>query len=158
MNSETKKPGKDVTGDELTELIIGAAIRVHTESGPGFLESVYEEALAVELRLSGLQFERQKPVPIFYRARPVGEHRVDLFVENSIVVELKATTAFEKIHFAVPTFLPESSGRHERAAPEFRRNPINNQESRARVSFASRQRRGNFILNPGFLVSEFNYA
>ncbi len=101
MNSEARNPGKDVTGDELTERIIGAAIRVHTELGPGFLESIYEEALAVELRLGGLQFERQKPVPIFYRARPVGEHRVDLFVENSIVMELKATTAFEKIHFAV---------------------------------------------------------
>ena len=101
MNSETRKPGKEVSSDKLTEQIIGAAIRVHTELGPGFLESIYEEALAVEFRLIGLHFERQKPVPIFYRARPVGEHRVDLFVENSVVIELKATTAIEKVHFAV---------------------------------------------------------
>ena len=101
MNSETRKPGQEVTGDELTERIIGAAIRIHTELRPGFLESIYEEASAVELRFSGLQFEQQKPVPIFYRAQPVGEHRVDLFIENSIVVELKATTTVENIHFAV---------------------------------------------------------
>ena len=86
---------------ELTERIIGAAIRVHTELGPGFLESIYEEALSVELRLLGIQFERQKPVPIFYRAHPVGEHRVDLLIEGSVVVELKATTALEKVHFAI---------------------------------------------------------
>ena len=86
---------------ELTERIIGAAIRVHTELGPGFLESIYEEALSVELRLLGIQFERQKPVPIFYRAHPIGEHRVDLLIEGSVVVELKATTALEKVHFAI---------------------------------------------------------
>jgi GxxExxY protein len=140
MNSESKKPGKEVTGDELIERIIGAAIRVHTELGPGFLESIYEEALSVELRLSGLEFERQKPVPIFYRAQPVGEHRVDLFVENSIVVELKATTTFEKIHFAVlRSYLKALGVAHGLL-----------------LNFAGR--RGNFILNPGFLVSEFNYA
>lgn len=101
MNSEARKPGNEVVGDKLTEQVIGAAIRVHTELGPGFLESIYEEALAVEFRLLGLPFERQKPVPIFYRAQPVGEHRIDLFVEKSLVVELKATTALEKVHFAV---------------------------------------------------------
>lgn len=87
--------------DDLTEQIIGTAIRVHTELGPGFLEAIYEEALSVELRFMGLQFDRQKPVPMFYRAQPIGEHRVDLLVENSILVELKATTALEKIHFAI---------------------------------------------------------
>jgi GxxExxY protein len=101
MNSETRKLGKEITGGELAERIIGAAIRVHTKLGAGFLEAIYEEALAVELRFSGLQFEHQKPVPIFYRAQPVGEHRIDLFIENSIVVELKATTTVENIHFAV---------------------------------------------------------
>jgi len=86
---------------ELTDRVIGAAIRVHSELGPGFLESIYEEALAVELRLLGIQFERQKPVPIFYRAQPIGEHRVDLLIEGCVVVELKATIALEKIHFAI---------------------------------------------------------
>ncbi len=85
----------------MTEQIIGAAIRVHRELGPGFLESIHEEAISVELRLMHLQFERQKPVPIFYRGQPVGEHRVDLLVERSVVVELKAISNFENIHFAV---------------------------------------------------------
>lgn len=81
--------------------MIGAAIRVHTELGPGFLESLYEEALGVELRGLGIQFERQKPVPIFYRGQPIGEHRVDLLVESAVVLELKATSALEKVHFAI---------------------------------------------------------
>lgn len=101
MNLETRKPGEELGNRELTERIIGAAIRVHRELGPGFLESIYEEAMSVELRLMQAQFERQKPVPIFYRGHPVGEHRVDLLVENSVVVELKAISTFENIHFAV---------------------------------------------------------
>ncbi len=98
---ETRKPGRELGNYELTERVIGAAIRVHAELGPGFLESIYEEALSVELRLLGIQFERQKPVPIFYRAQAIGEHRVDLLVEGHVVVELKAITALEKVHFAV---------------------------------------------------------
>ncbi|MGZ5565362.1 MAG: GxxExxY protein [Chthoniobacterales bacterium] len=101
MNLETRKPGKELGNAALTDRIISAAIRVHTELGPGFLESLYEEALAVELRLSGIQLERQKPVPIFYRGQPIGEHRVDLLIEQTIVVELKATNALEKVHFAI---------------------------------------------------------
>ncbi|MFL6526734.1 MAG: GxxExxY protein [Chthoniobacterales bacterium] len=103
MNSETRKPGRQADTDlnDLTERIIGAAIRVHTELGPGFLESLYEEALAIELRALGIEFERQKPVPIFYRGHAIGEHRVDLLVDMSLVVELKAMVALEKVHFAV---------------------------------------------------------
>lgn len=101
INLESRKPGREEGNSELRERIIGAAIRVHTELGPGFLESIYEEALAVEFRHLGLQFERQKPVPIFYRAQPIGEHRVDLLVELSVVIELKAIVALEKVHFAV---------------------------------------------------------
>lgn len=101
MNSETRKLGREETVDELSERIIGAAIRVHTELGPGFQESLYEEALSIELRALGIAFDRQKPVPIFYRAQPIGEHRVDLIIERSVVVELKATAALEKVHFAI---------------------------------------------------------
>ena len=60
MNLETRKPGKELQSEQLTERIIGAAIRVHTELGPGFLESIYEEALAIELTAASLAFERQK--------------------------------------------------------------------------------------------------
>ena len=86
---------------QLTERIIGAALRVHRELGPGFLKSIYEEALGVELRLIGLQFERQKPVPVFYRGHAIGEHRLDLLIESQLIVELKAVGSLENIHFAI---------------------------------------------------------
>ncbi len=86
--------------DQLTSRIIAAAISVHKALGPGFLESVYEQALAVEMTASGLRFERQKSVPIEYRGQTVGEHRLDLLVEEAVVVELKAVTELELIFFA----------------------------------------------------------
>ena len=101
MNLETRKPGEELGQLELTERIIGAAVRVHRELGPGFLESIYEEALAVELRLLGLAVERQKPVPLFYRGHPIGEHRLDLLVDSKVILELKAISALENIHFAI---------------------------------------------------------
>ncbi len=69
--------------------------------GPGFLESVYEEALAVEFALSGIQFVRQYQVPLFYKDHQIGEHRLDFLVEARIVVELKAISGLYDIHFAV---------------------------------------------------------
>ena len=86
---------------QLTDRIISSAIHVHRELGPGFLESIYEEALAVEFALSGVQFIRQKPIPLFYKDHQVGEHRLDFLVEGKIVVELKAISALEDIHFAI---------------------------------------------------------
>jgi len=86
---------------DLTGEIIGAAIRVHQELGPGFLESVYEEALCIELTEARLAFARQWPVKLMYRQKPVGEHRLDLLVEGKIVVELKTAVAFDPIHFAI---------------------------------------------------------
>jgi GxxExxY protein len=101
MNQESRKAGKDLQHRAITERIIGAAIRVHKDLGPGFLEAVYEEALAVEFALSGIQFVRQKQIPLFYRDHQIGEHRLDFLVEGIIVVELKASSALENIHFAV---------------------------------------------------------
>src|SRR2546421_5015282 len=101
MNKENRKTGKILRDSEITEPIIAAAIRVHRELGPGFLESVYEEALAVEFALSGIQFIRQKAVPLFYKDHQIGEHRLDFLVEATIVVELKATRSLEDIHFAI---------------------------------------------------------
>ncbi len=86
--------------EQLTGKIIGAAIAVHRELGPGYLESIYEEALCTELAAVGLRFRRQVPVAIHYRGRTVGEHRLDLIIEDAVVVELKAIHAFEDIHFA----------------------------------------------------------
>ena len=86
---------------DLTDRIISAAIRVHRDLGPGFLENIYEEALAVEFALSGIQFVRQKAIPLFYKDHQIGEHRLDFLVEGKLIVELKAISALEDIHFAV---------------------------------------------------------
>jgi GxxExxY protein len=101
MNQESRKAGKNLRNRELTDRIISAAIRVHRDLGPGFLEGIYEEALAVEFALSGIQFIRQKPIPLFYKDHQIGEHRLDFLVEEKIIVELKAISALEDIHFAI---------------------------------------------------------
>ena len=86
--------------EELTGKIIGAAIRVHKELGPGFVESIYEEAMAIELQATGIPFERQKLVRVLYLGQPVGEHRLDLLVDKTVVVELKAVSELQDIFFA----------------------------------------------------------
>ena len=101
MNLEARKPGKELGNRDLTERIIAAAIRVHRELGPGFLENMYEEALAIELSTAAIRFERQKLLPIFYREHLIGEHRLDFLVDQKVIVELKAIAAFENIHFAI---------------------------------------------------------
>lgn len=101
MNQENRKAGKGLRSEELSNRVIGAAIRVHRELGPGFLESVYEQALSVEFALSGIQFIRQHPIPLFYKDHQIGEHRLDFLVEKTLVVELKATAKLEDIHFAI---------------------------------------------------------
>ena len=74
-----------ITGD-----IIGSAMEVHRRLGPGFLESVYEEALAVELRLKKIKFERQKELPVYYRETIIKKFTCDLLIEGQVIVELKA--------------------------------------------------------------------
>jgi len=83
--------------DPLTEKIIGCAIEVHRTLGPGLLEITYESTLAVELKLAGLNFERQLVVPITYKGQPVGEYRLDLVGEKSVVVEIKSVDRFDPI-------------------------------------------------------------
>src|SRR6266853_7037961 len=101
MNLEARKPRSELGNKELTDRIIGAAIRVHKELGPGFLEIMYEEALAIELAAAAITFERQKLLPIFYREHLIGEHRLDFLVEQKVILELKAISALEDIHFAI---------------------------------------------------------
>ena len=86
---------------DLSGRVIEAAIRVHRALGPGFLESVYEAALCVELRVQGIAFERQKAIKLLYRDVEVGEHRLDILVEGKLLVELKAVTAIEDIFFVI---------------------------------------------------------
>lgn len=93
--------GGPLPDKELTEKIIAAAMEVHRILGPGFVESVYEEALCIELRHRGIAYERQKPVGIPFRGEKAGEHRLDLLVESRAIVELKAVKDFEPIFFAI---------------------------------------------------------
>ena len=92
---------------KLTDRIIAAAIRIHKELGPGFLEIMYEEALSIELAAAGLAFERQKLLPIFYREHLIGEHRLDLLVEGEVIVEFKGLFSDRGYSFRYCPFLPE---------------------------------------------------
>ena len=86
---------------ELSSRVIEAAIAVHKSLGPGFLESVYENALCIELRQMGIAYEQQKALDVFYQGEVVGQHRLDLLVEGTLLVELKAVRALEDVFFAV---------------------------------------------------------
>src|SRR6184192_1526460 len=101
MSEESRNAGKELRDSEITDAIISAAIAVHRELAPGFLESIYEQALAVEFALRGIAFVRQKLIPLFYRDHQIGEHRLDFLVDEKIIVELKAITELEDIHFAI---------------------------------------------------------
>ena len=90
----------DANTDEFAKAVIGAAIEVHRVLGPGYLESVYEEALAVELKLRNIPFERQKSMAVDYKGHPVGEGRMDILVGGCLIVELKAADALAPIHTA----------------------------------------------------------
>ena len=87
--------------EELTGKIIGAAIEVHRELGPGFLESIYENALFIELQRQGLHVAQQMLVPVHYRGQKVGQHRLDLLVDTTIIVELKTAVDFEDVHYSI---------------------------------------------------------
>ncbi|HEY1768813.1 MAG TPA: GxxExxY protein [Chthoniobacterales bacterium] len=124
MNQESRKAGKDLRGRRVTQPIIGAAIAVRRALGPGFLESIYEEALAVEFALEGIAFVRQKPVALFYKDHQIGEHRLDFVVENLIVVELKAIRALEDIHFAIGRSYLKATGLHDGPLLNFATSPL----------------------------------
>ena len=110
MSEESRNAGKELRDSEITDAIISAAIAVHRERGPGFLESICEQALAVEFALRGIAFVRQKLIPLFYRDHQIGEHRLDFLVDEKIVVELKAIDAFENVHFAIVRSYLKASG------------------------------------------------
>ena len=91
-----------MTDKQLTHEIIGAAIAVHRELGPGLLEAVYEECLCHELSLRGLAFDRQKPIPVVYRGTKLDcGYRADIVVSGSVIVEIKAIANVAPIHEAV---------------------------------------------------------
>jgi GxxExxY protein len=89
----------DGTGmDELSGRVIGAAMRVHSVLGPGFNELVYQNALAVEMRLEGIPFEREVKLEVQYRGELVGHYRADLLVAGSLILELKAVQSILPEH------------------------------------------------------------
>lgn len=93
--------GTEEQDDQLTRQIIGAAMRIHSQLGPGLLESAYEACLEFELRERGLEVERQKPLPIIYREVQLDcGYRLDLLVQNTVVVELKSVDQLMPIHTA----------------------------------------------------------
>jgi GxxExxY protein len=86
-----------VERDPLTEKVIGCAIEVHKNLGPGLLENIYESALCAELETTGLLFRRQSIFPVIYKGKPIGEHRIDLIIANALIVELKSVERFDPI-------------------------------------------------------------
>jgi GxxExxY protein len=87
--------------NEITQKIIGCAIEVHKALGPGLLESAYEECLAFELTKAGFNINRQQPTPVVYKdIKLVCGYRIDILVENSIVLELKVVDEFNPVHQA----------------------------------------------------------
>lgn len=95
MNSPTQSPS-----DVLTARAINAIINVHQALGPGFLENIYHRALRIELRHQGLRADVEREVTIRYRGEVVGRHRLDIVVENQLIIELKTVQALGRAHYA----------------------------------------------------------
>jgi GxxExxY protein len=85
---------------DITERIIGCAMKVHNCLGNGFQEVIYQRALAIEMGNQNINFEREMEMPIFYERIQIGTRRVDFFVEEKIMVEIKAVTQLERVHLA----------------------------------------------------------
>jgi len=104
MNGEEAKKAKRVEPsaeiDQLATKVIGAVIEVHKLLGPGYLEAVYEEAMCIEMAERGIPFRRQVSISVDYKGHRVGEGRIDLFVGEKLIVELKAVEALQPIHDA----------------------------------------------------------
>ena len=105
MNTESTE--KTLVDNKLTEKVMGCAIKVHSELGPGLLESAYEECLFYELSKSGIHVEKQKALPLkYYDVFLECGYRVDLLVENQLIVEIKACESITDVHKAqVLTYL-----------------------------------------------------
>jgi GxxExxY protein len=87
--------------NQIIQIIIGCAIEVHKHLGPGLLESAYAECMIYELQNSGLRIETQKPVPVIYKERKLDYgYRIDILVEDTVIIELKSLDAFNPVHEA----------------------------------------------------------
>ena len=114
--SDAKIPVKairvDMPENAITERIIKCAIAVHRELGPGLLENVYEQAMDIECSLNGLSVQRQLRVPVLYRGKPIGEYKLDMLIDDSVIVEIKSVERFDPVFEAqVLTYL-KITGKH----------------------------------------------
>lgn len=91
---------KEYLYSDITEKIIGCAMTVHNTLGNGFQEVIYQRALVIEMALQGLSFSRELEMPIFYRDEDIGTRRVDFFVEEKVMVEIKAVSELNNTHLA----------------------------------------------------------
>lgn len=91
---------KEYPLSDLTGKIIGCAMEVHRHLGNGFQEVIYQRALAIEMRMQGIEFSREHEMEIFYKGEDIGMRRVDFFVEGQVMVELKAVIQLEDVHLA----------------------------------------------------------
>ena len=102
-----------MTENDITEIIIGCAIKIHKNLGPGLLESAYQECLFYELKQAGLKVEKEKPLPLIYEEVKLEcGYRIDLLVENKVIVELKSVEALNDVHLAqILTYLKLSNNK-----------------------------------------------
>ncbi len=102
----------EILHKELSYAVVGAAMEVHRELGPGFLEAVYQTALAYELTQRSIPFEEQKSLPVYYKDQLIGEYKADFVVDGKIILELKAISALnsahqiQALHYLAATRLP----------------------------------------------------
>jgi GxxExxY protein len=96
-----------MTANELSHVAIGKAIEVHSRLGPGLFERIYEKALLFEMRSAGLTVLEQMDLPVLYKEQDLGiGYRIDLLVENKLIIEVKAISAFDDIHLSqIMTYL-----------------------------------------------------
>ena len=98
--------------DAMAGAVIGAALEVHRTLGPGFLEAIYEQALAIELSVRGIPFEWQKTIGVLYKGHEIGESRVDFMFGDSLIVELKAVEKLLPVHQAQVLSYLKAAGCH----------------------------------------------
>ena len=97
--------------DLLTERIIQCIIKVHQTLGPGFLESIYRRAMVIELTKQELTVETEKGIVVYYEGEEVGRHRLDILIENKVIVELKTVEELSKAHYAQVRSYLKATGR-----------------------------------------------
>lgn len=97
--------------DELANMVIGAAIEVHKHLGPGFPESVYRDSLVHELGIRGIAVTREALVEVVYKGKRVGQGRIDILVDNELIVELKTVEAIHDVHVAQVTSYLKATGK-----------------------------------------------